>query len=192
MTCVLGASSATHLPVKEANMTECQNILFCTDFSEDATAAFVHALELARKSDAKLHILHIPHSPYFYCKHIVDEHVPDGKPGGESFFNEEVEKKARDALAQAYGKQLRDYPNHVYVVKSGSPSIEICRYAKKNQVKKIIMGSFGKWERDRKMYGGTREKVTRFSPCDVVAIHSGADRGPLPPPREAPFAPAVN
>ena len=65
-------------------MIEYKNILFCTDFSEDANIAFLHALDLARKHDAKLHILHIPHSSYSYCRHIVDEHTSADAEGGET------------------------------------------------------------------------------------------------------------
>ena len=66
-------------------MIEYKRILFCTDFSEDANIAFYHALDLAKKYGGKLHILHIPHSSYSYCRHIVDEHVPEGASGSEAF-----------------------------------------------------------------------------------------------------------
>ncbi|MEJ2724360.1 MAG: universal stress protein [Deltaproteobacteria bacterium] len=83
-------------------MIEYKNVLFCTDFSEDANIAFLHALDLARKHGAKLHILHVPHSSYAYCRHIVDEHIPEGSPGGEAFYNEEIEKAAEKALRETY------------------------------------------------------------------------------------------
>ena len=67
-------------------MIKYENILFCTDFSEDANIAFLHALDLAKKYNAKLHLIHVPHSSYAYCRHIVDEHVPEGAAGGEAFF----------------------------------------------------------------------------------------------------------
>ena len=41
-------------------MIEYKNILFCADFSEDANIAFLHAIDLAKKYNAKLHILHMP------------------------------------------------------------------------------------------------------------------------------------
>jgi nucleotide-binding universal stress UspA family protein len=50
-----------------------KNILFCTDFSEDAHIAFLNALDLAKKYGAKLHILHVPHSAYQYSRQVVDE-----------------------------------------------------------------------------------------------------------------------
>jgi len=71
-------------------MPEYTNILFCTDFSDDANIAFLHALKLAAKFGARLHILHVPHSPFVYAKHIVDEDIPEGKSseGGQAFFDQ--------------------------------------------------------------------------------------------------------
>ena len=82
-------------------MIEYKNILLCSDFSEDANIAFLHAFDLAKKYNAKLHIIHVPHSSYAYCRHIVDEHVPKGAPGGEAFFGEEIEKAAEAALLKS-------------------------------------------------------------------------------------------
>ena len=35
------------------------NILFCTDFSEHANTAFDHAMDQAKKYQAKLHLFHV-------------------------------------------------------------------------------------------------------------------------------------
>ena len=97
-------------------MIEYKNILFCTDFSEDANIAFLHALDMAKKYGARLHILHIPHSSYSYMRHVVDEHVPEDSPDGESFFNEKVEAKAKEALKKEYEDRLSGFSNYVIAV----------------------------------------------------------------------------
>ena len=104
-------------------MIEYKNILFCADFSEDANIAFLHAIDLAKKYNAKLHILHVPHSSYAYCRHVVNEHVPEEAEGGEAFFNEEIEKRAIAALKEQYEKRMGDFKNYLFVVKSGSPDV---------------------------------------------------------------------
>ena len=158
-------------------MTHYKNILFCTDFSSDAYTAFIHALELARHHDARLHIIHIPHSSYSYCKHIVDEHVPEEASGGEIFYNEEVEKKALEELIKAYGDLLADFTNYVFIIKAGSPYVEICRYARKNHIDTIVMGCLGKYERDHKIHGSTVDKVSKFAPCDVLTFKDEGVQG---------------
>ena len=159
---------------------EYKNILFCTDFSEDANIAFFHALDLAKRHNARLHILHIPHSSYSYCKHIVDEHVPEGSPGGEAFYGEEIEEKAREVLREEYEKRLGDCGDYSFVVKSGSPDIEIIRYAKKNEIDVIVMGALGKSELDRIVHGSTVANVSKYAHCHVIAIRNPAKRFTLP------------
>ncbi|MGD2125238.1 MAG: universal stress protein [Desulfobacteraceae bacterium] len=157
-------------------MIEYKNILFCTDFSEDANIAFLHALDLAKKYDAKIHIFHVPHSSYAYCRHVVDEHVPQGAPGGEAFYGEEIEKAAETALKEEYEKKLGDFKNYLFVVRSGSPDMEIIRYAKKNGIDVIVMGALGKAEQDRIIHGSTVANVSKYAHCHVIAIRNPAKR----------------
>jgi universal stress protein A len=161
-------------------MVDYKNILFCTDFSEDANIAFFHALDLAKKHAAKLHIFHVPHSSYAYMRHVVDEHVPAGSPGGEAFYDEKVMKGAEDALKKEYESKLGDFKNCVYVVKSGAPDIEIIRYAKKQNIDVIVMGAMGKAEQDRMIHGSTIANVSKYAHCHVIAIRNPAKQFTLP------------
>jgi len=161
-------------------MIDYKNILFCTDFSEDANIAFGHALDLAKKYGAKLHILHVPHSSYAYCRHIVDEHVPEDSEGGEAFYGEGVEKKAKEILEKTYGEKLRGFDNYVLAVKNGSPDVEIIRYAKKNNIDVIVMGALGKSELDRIEHGSTVANVSKYAHCHVIAIRNPEKQFTLP------------
>ena len=161
-------------------MIEYKNILFCTDFSEDANIAFHHAVDLAKKYKAKLHILHIPHSSYTYLRHIVDEHVNEEGKGGETFYNEKVEEKAKEALKKAYEAKLKDLKSYVFVVKNGAPDVEIIRYAKKNEIDVIVMGALGKSEQERIVHGSTVANVSKYAHCHVIAIKNPAKQFTLP------------
>ena len=161
-------------------MIEYKNILFCTDFSEDANIAFLHAIDLAKKYNARLHILHVPHSSYAYLRHIVDEHVPEGSPGGEAFYAKEVEERAKQALKEQCLERLGDFDNYVFVVKSGSPDVEIIRYAKGNDIDLIVMGALGISEQDRIEHGSTVANVSKYAHCHVAAIRNPAKRFTLP------------
>jgi nucleotide-binding universal stress UspA family protein len=161
-------------------MVEYRNILFATDFSEDADIGFLHALDLTRKHGAKLHIFHVPHSSYSYCRHIVDEHVPAGSPGGELFYDERVEKAALETLKSEYGGKLDPSMDVLFVVKCGAPDMEIIRYAKKNDIDVIVMGALGKAEQDRMVHGSTVANVSRYAHCHVIAIRNPARQFTLP------------
>jgi nucleotide-binding universal stress UspA family protein len=152
-------------------MTERKNILVCTDFSEDANHAFVHALDLAKQDGALLHILHVPHSPYVYCKHIVDEHTPEGAPYGEAFFSQDIADRAEEALREEYGKELDGFENFLLVVRDGAPEVEIIRYARNNSIDEIVMGVVGKHDWDRVERGSTVDNVCKLSRFHVIAVN---------------------
>ena len=48
-------------------MIEYSNILYCSDFSEEAEMAFHHAVDFCQRYDAKLHLLHVLHSDTSTC-----------------------------------------------------------------------------------------------------------------------------
>jgi nucleotide-binding universal stress UspA family protein len=162
-------------------MVEYKNILFCTDFSEDANIAFLHALSFAKKHGARLHILHVPHSPFTYSRHIVDEHVPPEKSmNGQAFFDKDIEEQAIKTLRDTYEKKLADIADYTFVVRCGAPDIEIIRYAKQNNIDLIVMGALGKSELDRMVHGSTVANVSKYAHCHVMAIRNPAKQFTLP------------
>ena len=161
-------------------MIEYKNILFCTDFSEDANIAFLHALDLAKKYHAMLHVFHVPHSSYTYLRHIVNEHLPEAGKEDENFYSEKIEQKAKEALKEAYEKKFGDFKDYVFVVRNGAPDVEIIRYAKKNNVDVIVMGALGKSELDRIVHGSTVANVSKYAHCHVIAIRNPAKQFTLP------------
>jgi universal stress protein A len=167
--------------LEESAMLEYKNILFCTDFSEDANIAFVHAINLAKKCSATLHIIHIPHSPFTYARNIVDEHVAEGKGhDGQGFFDESTVEEALKRLREAYLGRMGDYSNHRFIVRCGAPDIEIIRYAKDNDVDLIVMGALGKAEFDKMVHGSTVANVSKYAHCHVMAIRNPARQFTLP------------
>jgi nucleotide-binding universal stress UspA family protein len=162
-------------------MLDYKNILFCTDFSEDAHIAFTHALNLAKKYGARLHLMHVPHSPSRYRRDIVDEHVAQEKSQtGEAYFDKEIEQKAEEAMREIYMKRLGDFKDYVFVIRCGAPDIEILRYARQNDIDVIVMGALGKSERDRIDHGSTVTNVSKYAHCHVMAIRNPAKQFTLP------------
>jgi nucleotide-binding universal stress UspA family protein len=144
-------------------MIEYSNILYCSDFSEEAEMAFHHAVDFCQRYGAQLHLLHVLHSGYKYMRHIVDEYV-----------NEDKEEQVADdeLLAQAESDLKSNCNQAVFVVQVGVPFVEIVRYAREHKVDFIVMGASGSSELDKQTFGSTVENVARRAHCHVMAIRN--------------------
>lgn len=147
------------------------NILFCTDFSEHANTAFDHAMDQAKKYNAKLHIFHVimPADP---CGNSNSLNSPAPKKSAGSAESEEnLIQQAIGALKLKYSEALNDsIRDFEFVVKMGSPDVEVVRYAKQKNIDMIIMGALGIPEKDRATRIRTAANVSKFAPCQVIVI----------------------
>lgn len=146
-----------------------RNILYCTDFSEDADLAFRNAVDLAQRYGAKLYILHVLHSPYQIRRDMVDEYGT-GTPTDE--VTPGLLEKAKNDLTEKYAKRLGKLKGYELVVIEGVPFVEIIRFAKTKRMDLIIMGAVGRSEIDRQSFGSTVENVARRAHCHVMAIRN--------------------
>ena len=152
-------------------MSESRDILFCTDFSEHADTAFDHAMDQAKKYKAKLHIFHVimPSDPCEYS--IVDEKPFPNDADGSADSDEDLAQQAIGALKLKYLDLLNDsIPDYEFIVKIGSPDVEVIEYATENDINMIILGALGIPEKDRATRVRTAANVSKYAPCEVVVI----------------------
>ncbi len=160
-------------------MSKGRNILFCTDFSEHANTAIDHALDQAKKYNAKLHIFHVimPSDP---CGYSIgaEKSPPDeahgnaiGYTGDATDSDENLAQQAMGALKLKYLELLNDsVPDYEFIVKIGSPDVEVIDYATRNNIDMIILGALGIPEKDRATRVRTAANVSKYAPCEVVVI----------------------
>jgi len=146
-----------------------KNILYCSDFSEEAEMAFHHAVDFCQRYDARLHLLHVLHSGYKYMRHVVDEYVEEN---AERTVDDELMAKAEGDLKARYGGRLEKCDQAVFAVRVGVPFVEIVRYARENEVDFIVMGASGSSDLDKQTFGSTVENVARRAHCHVMAIRN--------------------
>ncbi|UCE82214.1 MAG: universal stress protein [Deltaproteobacteria bacterium] len=151
-------------------MIEYSNILYCSDFSEEAEMAFHHAVDFCQRYGAKLHLLHVLHSGYKYMRHVVDEYVDENKK--EQVADEKLIGQAEADLKFRYGDRLEDCSQIVFAVRVGVPFVEIVRYAREHKVDFIVMGASGSSDLDKQTFGSTVENVARRAHCHVMAIRN--------------------
>lgn len=149
---------------------EYRNILFCTDFSDDANMAFSHALDMTRKYKAKLYLLHILPSSCPCATSLNTTHTSGNDITSEQ--DRPDRQRALKAMLRQYVHALDEQDDYEMQVCVGSPDIEIIRFARQHAVNMIILGAQGRAEKDRRVFIRTAANVSKFAPCQVIAIRS--------------------
>lgn len=144
-------------------MKSFQKILIATDFSDCSEEACAYALELARKFDASLSVLHVINEPVdlrgFYVPHISFEEL-----------EKEMAQGAATMLETFCQKNLSDFNRYSSSVVTGVPYEEINRIAQEQSFDLIVIGTHGRSGLDHLIFGSTAERVVRGAPCPVLTI----------------------
>lgn len=146
-----------------------RNILYCTDYSEDAEVACVYAVDLAQRYGAVLHVLHVLKSLHRYMPTETQEGV---KPGEVVEATPELMARAEEELRRHYAERLEGVKEVRFTVAVGTPFVEILRYAREHEVDLIVLGAVGSSEMEPTHYGSTVDQVSRRAHCHVMAVRN--------------------
>lgn len=141
------------------------NILFPTDFSEFANNALPFALDLAKKNNAKLHIVHVYYTPPSVG---IDMAVSpeQAAPSIGSMIYESLEKRMKQFIKD---NNISSY-DHEHAVLFGIPDEELDRYTEKHEIDLIVMGTKGETALRRLFLGSVAKALIQNAPCPVLAI----------------------
>ena len=133
-----------------------KNILLATDLAAETDRAFERAIQLASKSAAKLHILHV--CP-LYSFNKKDQNISLKKDTKNTI------KKFSES-----NKELKNLKPSIVVVESAEPFLEIINHAEKVTADLIVMGMHGKAKLIDMFVGTTIEKVIRKGIRPVLMV----------------------
>ena len=140
-----------------------QNILVAIDGSKEADFAFKKGIEIAKRNNAKMLLVHVVDTRSFALVEAYDTVIGD-----------RAEKMAKDML-ENYKKQAEEagITEVHYEIDFGSPKIRIPReLAKKHQIDLILCGATGLNAVERFFIGSVSEHIVRYSPCDVLVVRT--------------------
>ncbi|MDH3267409.1 MAG: universal stress protein [Ignavibacteria bacterium] len=142
-----------------------KKILFPTDFSRCANQALAHAVFLAEKYDAEIHVLHVI---------TLFEDQPN-IVSGEFAETEEMIRKLEDIAEKQLNKivdsQGSDDMNIITATKRGiSAAPAILEYASEKNIDLIVMGTHGRRGLGHLLLGSAAEEVVRVAACPVFTI----------------------
>ena len=138
-----------------------RNILLPTDFSESALQATRYALELARRFQAKLHLLHVIEDPVVYLPMFESFPLPS---------RQDFEQFAQTRLENWILPEDQQGLELVYRWAHGRPFVEIVRDAKANDVDLIVLGTHGRGVAAQLLMGSVAEKVIQKAHCPVLTV----------------------
>jgi nucleotide-binding universal stress UspA family protein len=140
-----------------------KRILFCTDFSESADAAFEFALDAAiRRPDSTLYLLHVIHEPdaqYWKSQLAEVENI-----------NAEAKKAIDAKVAAAYLSRVPKGMEVKPVFRIGPDAATILEFAKTMQIDVIILGRHGHSSVGKALFGSVAEKIVRKGECAVLVV----------------------
>lgn len=143
-------------------------ILIPTDGSEAAERATAHAVDLAKRYGAELHILF-----------VVDTDAVDVSLGTEQVQRikegrldemEELKKYATDATGRIAAAAQREGVEVVESIAAGSPHKQIVKYANREGVDLIVMTCHGRTGVRRFLLGSITEQVLRHAQLPVLVV----------------------
>ncbi|MGY6557866.1 MAG: universal stress protein [Nitritalea sp.] len=147
-----------------------KTLLVPFDFSETATFALDFAIELAEKSGAALHVLHVVEVPANYTLNTMGGGVdPNASEMEQVYFVELVEKRKKD-LADLSAKYQDKSFEFVTKLQLGSPFSGISKEIAEVEADMVIMGSRGSSGLEELLIGSNTEKVVRYAKCPVLTV----------------------
>lgn len=152
----------SHVPVlvvnQERELTNLNNIMLTTDFSDHSKEAFPIAKEIAREAKATLELVNIlPYDP----EH--DEEPEESKV--------QVREQRLNVLAKEIFHDISDLIKTKVIVSTDTPHESILKYNNNNPHDLIIMSTVGRTGIDYLMMGSTTANVVRHVKSPVLSVN---------------------
>jgi nucleotide-binding universal stress UspA family protein len=138
-----------------------QHILFATDFSATADRALPYAVEIARRSMATIHAVHVI-SP------DVNPALPPAEWPELARDLEEFRARKREHLKQ----ELQELP-HEFLFLKGDVWENLKDVIESRNVDLLVLGTHGRSRIAKALLGSVAEKIFRQAPCPVLTVGPG-------------------
>lgn len=136
-------------------------ILIPTDGSEGATAALARALDLARVTEARVHVLSV----------VDTANEPRGASETElTELRDRAAARSREAVEDIRDRAVAADLAVESEVREGSPYRAILNYVSARDVDLVVMGTHGAADSERTRLGSTTQRVITLSDVPVLSV----------------------
>jgi len=139
------------------------------DFSEHSRAALCEAVDLSRRLDADLHLVHVMQSPmYLYSFAYAGEAAAVSPPIDMTEIREDALKTLRKIIAEIeFSGRIEAH------VLEGANVADTVRAAAENlDADLIVMGTHGRTGLAHVFLGSVAERTLRTAPCPVLTVQA--------------------
>jgi nucleotide-binding universal stress UspA family protein len=148
-----------------------KKIMFATTASPSCDHAARVAFNIAGNYDSDLIVFHV----LGYPSRGFSQTVIDSRTGERVAYDEDYIQWVKEEMKNTYGKLMETGGRITLETISGIPHTEILRYARKNNVDLIVMGSSSQKEHDtsssyKNFAGNTLKAVAKSARCPVLVI----------------------
>ena len=143
------------------------DVLVPTDGSECAEAAAVHAVTIAERYDATVHVVGVVNlieEGGFFSAGGVDEEFVDHLDAEAERATRRMEERVEDAGLDATSDVIHGVPSRVLV-----------DYVDEHGIDLVAMGTHGRTGGARYLVGSVTERVVRTAPAPVLTVRHGED-----------------
>jgi nucleotide-binding universal stress UspA family protein len=144
-------------------MLKYTNVLVAVDGSKEAEWAFKKSVEIAKRNEAALNLVHVIDTRSFAAIEAYDRSIAEHATKYGKDLLGEYKKQA----ANAGVKQVNSF------IEFGSPKVIIPKdIAKQVQADLIVCGATGLNAMERFLLGSVSEYITRAAKCDVLIVRT--------------------
>lgn len=150
-----------------------KKILVPTDFSKPAQVAVDTALNIAKRTNASLILLHVVEQPGSGSFDVEGEvsHIESWK---DKRFTLKLIEKAKEQLAKVAQDARASGVSVRQELRLGNPFHGMRTIITNHHVDLVVMGTEGHSKLDEMLIGSNTEKVVRYSHCPVLTVHKKA------------------
>ncbi len=134
-------------------------VLFATDFSDDAARAQEYAMYLATAWDATLQVLHVIEAPAWFNANAATLAIM-----------EQARAEAAQRLDRVNDQMRRSGVTVTVRQVLGAPHEQISRVSREQGADLIVLGTQGRTNLLYGLLGSTAERVVKDAPCPVLAV----------------------
>ena len=141
----------------DSDVGEFKKILVTTDFSENSIQAFPYAVDIAKRTQAEVELLHILSFDQF-------------EESEKDLSLRTIREERLKILKKEYFNEISDKVTHKLIVSQDSPHEAIHNYIKENPVNLLVMATVGRTGIKYLMMGSTTANVVRHVHSAVLSI----------------------